>query len=59
MGIEIVASQQYVEPLFRGYIDDNEIARVILEALKLGQFTPQIIHVKNGEFRCDPLPIEP
>ena len=53
MGIDLDASQQYNEPLFRGYIDSNETEQIILKALRLDKFTPQFIHVQNGEFRCD------
>ncbi len=53
MGIDLNVNQQYNEPLFRGYIDSNETAQIILNTLRLGNFTPQVIHVKDDEFRCD------
>lgn len=46
-------TEQYEEPLFRGYIDDDETGAVILKALRLEQKTPNILVVpRHGRLQC-------
>lgn len=46
-------SQLYEEPLFRGYIDDDETGLIILKALRLEQKTPNILVVpEQGPPEC-------
>ncbi len=46
-------SEQYEEPLFRGYIGDDETGKIILKALRLEQKTPNILVVlEQGRLEC-------
>lgn len=46
-------ADQYEEPLFRGYIDDDETAAIILKALRLEQTTPNILVLpEHGRLEC-------
>ena len=46
-------TEQYEEPLFRGYIENNETGAVILKALRLGQKTPNLLVVpERGRLEC-------
>lgn len=46
--------QIYCEPLFRGYIQDNETGKIILEALRIEKFTPQVLSVNGqGKLECN------
>ena len=45
--------EQYDEPLFRGYIGDDDSGAVILKALRLEQKTPNILVVPEwGQLEC-------
>lgn len=48
--------EQYDEPLFRGYIGDDETGTVILKSLRLEQKTPNILLVpERGPLECHAL----
>jgi hypothetical protein len=48
--------QTYDEPLFRGYISDNETGDTILNALRFEQTTPNILSLsKDGKLECNAL----
>ena len=46
-------SEQYEEPLFRGYIPDDHAGGIILDALRLHQRAPNILTVsEEGKLEC-------
>lgn len=46
-------TEQYEEPLFRGYIDNDETGTIIFKALRLEQKTPNILGVpEHGRLEC-------
>ena len=46
-------TEQYDEPLFRGYIGDDKTGVVILKALRLEQKTPNLLIVpEHGRLEC-------
>ncbi|MEL6362231.1 MAG: hypothetical protein AAFR21_14230 [Pseudomonadota bacterium] len=49
-------TEQYEEPLFRGYIEDDKTGAVILKALRLEQKTPNVLVVpEQGRLECHAL----
>jgi hypothetical protein len=45
--------EQYDEQLFRGYIEDDETAALILKAVRIERFRPQILRrTEDGKFGC-------
>ncbi len=46
-------TEQYEETLFRGYIADDEVGGVILQALRLEEQTPNILIMpEKGQLEC-------
>lgn len=46
-------TEQYEEPLFRGYVDDDETGTIIINALRLEQKSPNVLVVpEHGRLEC-------
>lgn len=48
--------EMYDEPLFRGYIENDEAAALILKAVRIDRFPPQVLRkTEDGKFGCFPM----
>lgn len=46
-------NEMYTEPLFRGYIEDDETGQIILAALHIDKFLPQTLRLDDdGKLEC-------